>query len=210
MHSTIRIGVVAAALAGMTAFAACASSNQYPANSAAGTVDLAAYPAPDLSASEITLLRGMSDQQILGHLILVDSMEVATADSTIRIAMSDPVLSYARLMRTVHSKDLADVRSLGRERGITPVQQFGGLRASHIAADLDSIPQASDLTLVRHYVMSQVELHQHVLRELEQLQQTTRDPALRNHIAMMIPVVRDHLARAHAIAIEKGYEKKRA
>ena len=207
MHSTIRIGVAAAALAGL---AACASSNQYPANSAAGSVDLAAYPIPDLPASELSLIRGMSDQQILGHLILVDSMEVATADSTIRIAMTDPVLSYARLMRSAHSKDLADVRSLGRERGITPVQQFGGLRASHIAADLDSIPQASDLTLDRHYVMSQVELHQHVLRELDALQQTSRDPVLRSHIAMMIPVVRDHLARAHAIAVERGYEKKRA
>lgn len=212
MHFKLRItaATVAAAFAAFATLTACASNSQYASSSAAGTVDLAAYPNPDLSASELQLLRGMSDQEILGHIILVDSMEVATADSTIRIAMSDPILSYARLMHAVHTKDLADVRSLGRERGITPVQTFGGLRASHVAADLDSIPKASDLTLDRHYIMSQVELHQHVLRELEVLQQTTRDPALRSHIDMMIPVVRDHLARAHAIAVEKGFEKKRS
>lgn len=207
MRSIIRTSIAVLTFA---ALGACASNRQYSSTSAGGTVDLAAYPIPDLPASEIEILRGMSDEQILGHIILIDSLEVATADSTIQIAMSDPTLSYARLMRATHATDLATARSLGRERGITPVQQFGGLRASHMAADLDSIPRASDLTLDRHYIMSQVELHQHVLRELETLQQTARDPVLRAHIATMIPVVRDHLSRAHAIAVERGFEKKRA
>jgi predicted outer membrane protein len=207
MHTSFRN--IAGTLIALAAVAACASSNQYSTNSAAGTVDLAAYPTPELPAHELEMLRGMSDADILGHIILIDSMEVATADSALRIARTDAVLSYARLMVAMHTTDLKAARSLGRQEGITPVQQFGGLRASHVAASLDSIRQASDLTLDRHYIMSQVELHQHVLRELETLQSTAQDAALRNQIAVMIPVVKDHLSRAHAIAVQRGYEKKR-
>src|SRR5581483_8419816 len=127
MHSAVRT-TLASAVA-LVAVAACASSHQYASNAAAGAVDLAAYPAPELPASELQLLRGMSDQDILGHLVLVDSLEIAAADSTIRISMNQDVLTYARMMRAAHSTDLDAVRRLGKERGITPVQQFGGLRA---------------------------------------------------------------------------------
>jgi hypothetical protein len=38
---------------------------------------------------------------------------------------------------------------------------------------------------------------------------SAQNEQIRDHIAMAIPMVRDHLARAHAIAVEKGFEKKR-
>jgi len=64
------------------AIAACSSNRGYGSGaSAAGTVNLAAYPMPALGAREVQLLHGMSDADILGHFITVDSMEVATADS---------------------------------------------------------------------------------------------------------------------------------
>src|SRR5579884_3211693 len=147
MRSKSVVGVVALVAFGVVG--ACASNRQY-GSAAGGTVDLAAYPVPELPARELVALRGMSDAQILGHIILVDSMEVATADSTIRIAMTDQVLGYARLMRDTHQQDWAATRALAKERGITPVQQVGGLGASHIATQLDSMTQASDLTLDRH------------------------------------------------------------
>jgi predicted outer membrane protein len=154
----------------ISALAAGASAQQKGSSStASGTVDLAAYPIPPLDASEQQLLRRMSDADILGDFITVDSMEVATADSAMRILKTDDVLAYARLMHA-----------------------------------------ASDVTLDRHYVMSQVQLHQHVLAELEALQSVAKNPAVRDEIAATIPVVRDHLARAHAHAVEKGFGKKRA
>ncbi len=57
--------------------------------------------------------------------------------------------------------------------------------------------------------MSQVQLHQHVLAELEALQSVAKNPAVREEIANTMPIVRDHLSRAHALAVEKGFEKKR-
>ena len=193
------------------AFAAAASAQQKGSSStASGTVDLSAYQIPPLDASEQQLLRGMSDADILGHFITVDSMEVATADSAMRILKTDDVLAYARLMHAAHTDHWKRVRDIAKQSAITPVTIFGGLKASHVAASLDSVHFASDVTLDRHYVMSQVQLHQHVLAELEALQSVAKNPAVRDEIAATIPVVRDHLSRAHALAVEKGFEKKRA
>lgn len=206
--SHVRVTTFALAIC---AIAACSSNQGYgSAASAAGTVNLAAYPIPALDASEAQLLRGMSDADILGHFITVDSMEVATADSALRIVKTDDVLEFARLMRAAHSENLKRDRDLAQQTGITPIMMFGGLRASHVAASLDSIRQASDLKLDYHYVTSQVELHQHVLAELQELRGVAKNPAIVQQIDALIPMVRDHLARAHALAVARGYEKKRA
>jgi predicted outer membrane protein len=200
---------IACALA-TSAVAACSSNPGYGSGaSAAGTIDLAAYPVPALSASEAQLLRGMSDADILGHFITVDSMEVATADSALRVVKTQDVLEYARLMKATHAENLIRDKQLAEQTGITPIRMFGGLRASHVAAALDSIRQASDVKLDYHYVMGQVELHQHVLAELQELRGVAKNPAVMQQIDATIPMVRDHLARAHALAIAHDFEKKR-
>ena len=199
-----------ACILAISAFVACASNQQYESSSAAGTVDLSAYPNPPLDTAELQLLRGMSDADILGHFITVDSMEVATADTALRLSKNDDVITYARLMKATHSANLRQDKAIAEQAGITPIRAFGGIRASHVAASLDSLTAVSDMRLDRYYIMSQVELHQHVLAELETLQGAAKNDAVREHVATMIPVVRDHLARAHAIAVARGYEKKRA
>ena len=198
------------ALFAISALAATASAQRGSSSTASGTVDLSAYPIPPLDGSEQQLLRDMSDADILGHFITVDSMEVATADSAMRILKTDDVLSYARLMHAAHMEHWKHDRDVAQQTGIKPITIFGGLKASHVAASLDSVHFASDITLDRHYVMSQVQLHQHVLAELEALQSVAKNPAVREEIANTIPMVRDHLSRAHALAVEKGFEKKRA
>jgi predicted outer membrane protein len=85
---------------------------------------------------------------------------------------------------------------------------FGGFAATHVAASLDSVGVASELTLDRHYVVSQIELHQHVLAEFEILRNASQNAAVRDHITAMMPVMRDHLARAEALAEQKGFIKK--
>jgi predicted outer membrane protein len=191
-------------------FLACAHTAPSVFSSAGGSVDLAAYPIPPLNASETTLLRGMSDADILGHFITVDSMQVATADTLVRLSKTDDVVTYAKLVRASHAQHLRVDSTLARQAGVIPTMLFGGLRASHVAAELDSTRLASDLTVDRHYIMSQIELNEHVLAELQVLEGVAQNPALREEIRSMMPVLRDHLARAHAIAIEKGFEKKRS
>src|SRR5205823_1854992 len=96
-------GLVGGAFA-ISMAAACASGPHY--ETAAGTVDLSAYPSVTLDASELQVLRGMSDANILGHLQTVDSLEVAAADSALRFSRNDATLNYAKLMHHAHTDDL--------------------------------------------------------------------------------------------------------
>src|SRR5689334_10350053 len=158
------------AVAGAVASAACASSRQYGSSSAAGTIDVASSAGARLDAREAQLLSSMSDADILGHLITVDSMEIVAADSALRLSRSDDVLDLAKRMRAEHTANLKQDKDLAAQQNITPIRMFGGIRAAHVAASLDSVGIASDLTIDRHYVLSQIELNQHVLAELELLQ----------------------------------------
>jgi predicted outer membrane protein len=190
-----------------SAFVACASSSQYSTSS--GTVDLANYPVPALSASELSALRGMPDATILGNMVTADSLEIITADSLLRISKTDDVVDFAKMMRVDHTNSIKHTRDLGKSIGLAPITIVGGLRASHVAAALDSVHLASDATVDRRYITSQIMLHEHVLAELQEMKNTAQNAQIRDHIAMAIPMVRDHLARAHAIAVAKGFEKKR-
>jgi predicted outer membrane protein len=202
--SLIRFVVVGLAAA---AFVACASSPQYSTSS--GNVDLADYPVPSLSATELNAIHGMADATILGNMITADSLEIVTADSLLRISKTDDVVNYAKMMIVDHRNGMKQTRELSKAIGLAPVTVNGGLRASHIAAALDSVRFASDATVDRRYITSQIMLHEHLLGELQALKSTAQNERIRDNIAMTIPMVREHLARAHAIAVTKGFEKKR-
>jgi predicted outer membrane protein len=195
------LGLLAAATV-----AACAS-NGLNYQTSGGDVDLSSYPTVTLPSSEVAILREMSDANIIGHLMEVDSIEVAAADTAIHLTRSDDVIAYAKLMQTVHGADRATEMSIANSAGLTPTIDVAKLRSSHVARSLDSLKIASDLTIDRHYLMSQIQLHEHALAELDMLQGVARRPEIRQHIADMMPVVRDHLARAHALAKSKGIEK---
>jgi hypothetical protein len=58
--------------------------------------------------------------------------------------------------------------------------------------------------------MSQVELNEHVLAELELLQNNAQNPAVHEYVTTIMPAMRDALSRARAIAVKRGFERKRA
>lgn len=205
MRVSMRRSIVAVFAASM--LGACASGTQY--SSAGGTIDPADYPVPALSASELHALHGMADAMILGNMVTADSLELVTADSLLRISRTDAIVDYARMMKVDHGNSMKSTRELGKAIGLTPVTVVGGLRASHVAAALDSVRFASDLTVDRRYMLSQIMLHEHVIAELQEVKNTTQNERIRDHIEMMIPMMREHLARAHAIAVDKGFEKKK-
>jgi len=198
-----------ACICALAAFVACASNQQYSSTSA-GTVDLAAYPVPPLGAREVQLLHQMSDANILGHIELVDSLEIAVSDTVLRLTRSDPISDYAKMMIANHATNLDTDRRIAKANNILPTTSFGELNAMHVAPAIDSIRTASDLSVDRRYIMTQIALHEHVLAELQELQGVAQSSVVRDEIAATIPVVRNHLSRAHAIAIDMGLEKKRS
>jgi predicted outer membrane protein len=108
------------------------------------------------------------------------------------------------MMHLMHNDDWKDLRDLAGATGLIPTIDVARLSASPIAAGIDSIRKTSDITKDQVFIRSQVDLHQHALAELQVLEGVARNTALRRHIAEMIPVVRDHLARARMIAKPLG------
>jgi predicted outer membrane protein len=196
-----------AALLAISAAAACSTMNR--TYMSAGDVDLSTAMAAELSADETTMLRQMSDANIIGHLITVDSLEITMSDTALYHIKSDAVNSYAKMMHLAHSDDWKAMKDLAGAAGLIPTVDVTKLKSSHIAAGIDSVRKTSTMTKDQLYIRSQIELHRHALAELQVLEGVARNTALREHLTHMIPVVRDHLARAQALAGPLGIDKSR-
>ena len=195
-------GVVAALAA--PAFIACASTRQNDAVSAAGTLDLPDYAAA-LNTSEVGMLQRMTDPNILGHMAMGDSIEVVMAEYAQRRTKNDDVLEFARAMDVDHSSHMNAARALAVSSGVGIHTLANELKASHMGPLVDSIgPQISELKFDRNYILAQIQMHEHMLGELDVLQDVAQNDAVRDHIKASIPVMQAHLDRARAIA--KKYE----
>ena len=193
------------AMVAITAAAACSSANQ--TYMSGGDVDLSLATPASLSSNEVTMLRQMSDADVIGHIIAVDSLEIALSDTALHLVRQGMVSAYAKQMHLAHEDDWKELRDLAGSAGLIPTRDVSNLRFSHVAAGVDSVRRTSDATTDQQYMRAQIELHQHALAELEVLQGVPRRAALQQHIAAMIPVVRDHLARAMAMAKPLGIDR---
>ena len=189
------------ALLAISTAAACSTNRTYMAG---GDVDLSLAEPAQLSNGEVTRLRQMSDANILGHLIAVDSLEITMADTALRHIKSDDVNSYAKMMHLVHSDDWKSLKDLAGSTGLIPTIDVAKISSSHVAAGIDSVRKGSDASKDQQFIRAQILLHQHALAELQVLESVAKNPALREHIVNMIPVVRDHLARAMTIGRPLG------
>lgn len=194
------------------AFVACASARRSDTSMAAGTIAVpATIEVPPISRSEADLLRRMTDPNILGHIAMADSVEAVMAQFAQQRTKNDDVLQFARQMNVDHNTDRQAVENLARTTGAGMHTIVGELRMSHMGTLVDSVgPQISEVTFDRNYILANVQMHEHMLGELEALQGTAQNPAIRDHVTAMIPVVQAHLDRARAIARKYDYASRRA
>lgn len=208
MKFTVGIRGVVAAIAA-PAFIACASTRQNDTMSAAsGSLKLTDATAA-LSSSEVDMLQRMTDPNILGHMAMGDSVEIVMAQFAEQRTKNDDVLGFARMMDADHNAHLAAERNLGTTSGIGIHTLANELKVSHMGRMVDSIgPQISELKFDRNYILAQVEMHQHMLGELQVLQGVAKNEQVRDHIRASIPIVQSHLDRAREIAKKYDYGHK--
>ncbi len=157
-----------------------------------------------LLPAEDRVLRSMSDANILGHLASVDSFEVALSDTAIMKSKSDTVLRFAREMRTAHLAARTQARTLGRELGVPLTTIANEMKRTHMFAPADSVSIGSEVNVDRHYITQQIEMHDHMLAELNVLQDVARDERVKANVRARIPVVQGHLDYAKSVAKAKG------
>jgi predicted outer membrane protein len=189
------------AILAISTVAACSTNRGYLSG---GDVDLSVATPATLDDGQLTVLRQMSDANILGHLMALDSLEVGISDTALRYVKGDEVAAYAKMMHLMHTDDWKTLRDIAGSTGLVPTIDVAKLRSSRIAAGMDSVRKTSDITRDQLYMRSQIELHQHALAEMEVLEGVARNSQIKSHISAMIPVVRDHLARAMAMAKPLG------
>jgi putative membrane protein len=199
-------GVVVAVAA--PAFIACASTRQHDSLSAAGTLNLTDATAA-ISPSELNMLQRMTDPNILGHIAMGDSVEIVMAEFAMNRTKNDDVLNFARMMNSDHTTDLNNERALATSSGVGIHTLANELKVSHMGPMVDSVgPQIAETKFDRNYILSQIEMHQHILGELQVLQGVAKNEMVRDHINAVIPVVQAHLDRAREIAKKYDYGHK--
>jgi putative membrane protein len=162
-----------------------------------------------LSPRESEMLRSMTDPNILGHMAMADSVEIVMGKLALNRSKTDAVDNFARQMISDHTASLDAEHAIARHDGMGMQTMVGELNVSHMGPMVDSVgPTISEATFDRNYLLSQVQMHRHILAELQTLQDVARDPAVREHVVAAIPVVTQHMNRAHDLAVQRGYMKK--
>jgi predicted outer membrane protein len=210
-HSLTRTLAIALAA---PAFVACAST-QTQANPtstmAGGTLAADVIQTVPITTTESELLHRMSNANILGHISLGDSVEQVMAKLAESRTKNDDVLNFARMMDVDHSTDMMQVKDLAKSTGAGMYTISGEMKVAHMGRMVDSLgPQISELTFDRNYILANVQMHQHMLGELQTLQGVTTMPAIRDHITAMLPIIQNHLTRAQEIARKYDYASKHA
>lgn len=189
---------------------ACASTHHSQTVSSAGSVSLTDTPRnATLSPREAEMLRRMTDPNILGHMAMADSVEIVMGKLALNRSKTDAVDDFARQMISDHTASLDAEHAIARRNGVGMETIVGELNISHMGPMVDSVgPTISEASFDRNYLLAQVQMHRHILAELQTLQDVARDAAVREHIAAAIPVVTQHMNRAHDLAVQRGYAKK--
>src|SRR5205085_8987349 len=118
---------------------------------------------------------------------------VALSDSAILKSKSDTVLGYARAMRSAHLASRTAARGIGKELNLPLTTIAGEMKRTHMFAPEDSLANASETQVDRHYLQQQIEMHQHMLAELNVLGSVAKNDRVRENVMSRIPVVQAHL-----------------
>jgi predicted outer membrane protein len=200
----ITVGALAAA-----ALSACASNLRTPevvttrTSTAAGTIPMTVN-VPPLPESELSSLRMMTDANILQHMTMSDSLEIAMANVALQHTQRNSVRRLARTIIADHSRSLSTGRTIARQNDIPLQLAPGDTSGMHGYMMLDRLQNAGT-DFDRIYLGSQIRLHRHMLAELEALRSSARSTPVRQHVLDDIEPVQRHLDQAQQIATSLGY-----
>ncbi|HEY4131018.1 MAG TPA: DUF4142 domain-containing protein [Gemmatimonadaceae bacterium] len=208
----LRVRTVVASLVSTLAVcvvAGCASAPSSRSTSAAGVLalgDNSSISVPGLSTAETDMLERMSDANILSRLCSSDSLEIEMAKTARDRSTSVGVRDYARQLIGDHSVSWRHDRMIAMRPGLS-IQMMPGdtssLMGFRLLDSLRTMVPANEFD--RRFLMSQIDMHGHLLAQLQTLRRVAHDKALRDHIDALLPIVQQHLARAQGLARDAGY-----
>jgi len=150
------------------------------------------------SGGEVT---GMSQKNVVDHLITADSIEIETAQLAASRTKNANVREFANMLVADHRKDLDSLQkiaakpAIGRARGAA---DSVGVQGARELADLKAM--TSDSAFDRAFVTDEINSHKQEIARLKALRAATTDPELQKNIEQSAATLEAHLARAQAVA----------
>jgi len=176
---------------------------------------------PELTPSNLRLLRGMNDRSILQHMRVIDSLGSAIAQLAESRAQNAGVRRYAGQLVADHLRSLMVGDSIVRTSNVVfdqPRRDSAGplVRIDIDQATGDTISMSLFHTLDslralpagrrfdRTFVATEIQMHQHALAEFRELQHVARKGPVLAHLSAEIPVIQQHLIAAQELASTLG------
>lgn len=183
------------------------TSTGYGPSNYTGTAngDLMSVMPSDLMSADSLAVLGFADPDIVAHLTMGDSMEVAMSQPEAQSAADTAVRAFAQMLVSDHSQALAQDRALEQQvnAGAPSPADTADARMMNMMMHRMSAMSGSGNS-DRAFVAMQRMHHQHMLNELQMMRSRASNPAVRQQIDNAIPVVQRHLARAQQLAESMG------
>lgn len=165
-------------------------------------------PAPSATSAAGTLdLPGFTEQNLLHHMIVGDSIEVAMAKRAADRSTNTAVKDFATMLVNDHGTHMQQLIALGTKENINRTPYAGDSSYAHMMKGMAELPDTSwaptsDQSFVRHQIMH----HAHELALLKSARPTARDNEFEKLIDATVPVLRRHLSQAQQVGLQIGVD----
>ena len=163
------------------------------------------------AAAQVTITTSGGDvvtvnqKNLVDHMIVGDSLEIATAGLAAVKATNPAVRSFATMLVNDHRADLDNLYKLaakgdiGREPNAADTSALMGVR---MLERLRNMPSGQEFD--RMFLRREIRDHLNDIRMLQQLRPAAKDDEVRHEIDHAMPVLERHLARARELAAQLG------
>jgi putative membrane protein len=146
----------------------------------------------------------ISDPKFIEQATAAGKAEVEAGKIAAQKATNPDVKSFAQEMIRDHEKANAELAKLADKSGAPPTGSKGSppLDAAGAAGkqSAQSLSGLSGAQFDREYMITQVKDHEEAVKLYETQAASSKDEQLRNFATAQLPVLKQHLERAHAIA----------
>jgi predicted outer membrane protein len=159
-----------------------------------------------LSASEVAAFAAFSKAERVGHVVAGDSMEIAMAGVAAWRTQNGAIEAFANQLIVDHTESLRRVTLIAHQQGLSMEPAPNDTMPAHLLGMVETLNASTpSLEFDRKFLLSQIEMHQHMLAELAALRTMTTDDALGVYLNAAIPMIEGHLKTAQHIAQDLGF-----
>jgi putative membrane protein len=191
-HNTVHARLaLAVLLAGASVLSACAEGKQDGMHQQRAVTPSVGQPSGKMN---------LSDANIVSLLAIANQADIEGGQLAEIKASSSDVRSYGTRMISDHGSMLSQGNQLSKQLMINPVEPaLGQQMLSEHQKSMEALKKKSGEEFDRAYIEHEIEMHQKVIRLVDQATQAADHPQLRTLLEQSRPALNDHLEQAQNV-----------